>query len=99
LRRQVETELSKCITQFIAVDGAGTITVKVLEDVLPIFDIFPEPGKLFRKDRSDDFALSICHSSHLIEADGATSIRVLEECEFCGYGQASWDIRRSSSTT
>lgn len=46
MRGEVVPELREGVTEFVAVDGAGAVAVKVLEDVLPVFDVLPQTGEL-----------------------------------------------------
>lgn len=46
MRGEVVPELREGVAELVAVDGAGAVAVKVLEDVLPIFDVLPQTGEL-----------------------------------------------------
>lgn len=50
LRREVIAELRQRLLELRAVNRAGAVAVEVPEDVLPVFDVFPEPGELVEAD-------------------------------------------------
>ena len=49
LRGQIISELLEGGLEFRPVDRTGSIFIKVLEDTLPVLDVFPEPRELRRK--------------------------------------------------
>ena len=49
---EVVPELSESFPQFATVDGTRAVSVKVLEDVLPVLDVLPETSELVEPDSS-----------------------------------------------
>jgi len=41
LRRQVVSKLLQCVGEFLSIDRATPVSIKVLENILPIFNVFP----------------------------------------------------------
>jgi hypothetical protein len=49
---EVVAEAAQCLREFVPVDRAGAIAVKVPEHVLPIADVLPKASKLVKADCS-----------------------------------------------
>lgn len=90
--------MSEGVAKLLSVNAATAVAVKVLEDTLPVLDVFPQASKLFIR-RDEKRKTQARTLTNLVEANGAAPVRVLSraleysEVRIVGWSVATYEDR------